>query len=60
MSSVPHSSAFLTSFPCLCSNEINGMHTSSANTSFSLVLCIDLPIPAMRIMGSNAHAGDEA
>jgi hypothetical protein len=36
------------------------MHTFSANTSFPLVLCIDMPIPAMRIKGSNAHAGDEA
>jgi hypothetical protein len=36
------------------------MHTSSANMNASPVLCIALPIPAMRIMGSNTHAGDEA
>jgi hypothetical protein len=50
----------LTNFLLLCSNEINGMHTSGTNAILSPVQCIVLPIPAMRIKGSNACAGDEA
>ncbi len=60
-SSIPlRSPGFLTSCRHLCCNEINGMHTFSANASFSPVRCIDLPIPALRIIGSNSLAGNKA
>jgi hypothetical protein len=36
------------------------MHTSGANASLSSILRIAVPIPAMRISGSNARAGNEA
>ena len=52
--------AFLTRPPHFCSTSTNDMHTSGANASYILVLSIALPLPAMRIMCSNARAGEEA